>query len=166
MLQQLRAYFFTNPTRETPSIQGIVCTAVACEAAAQAITAADHARNQGDTDGGIAYGNFLNGMAAGRARLTGLRTELDQLISDDDDLWYAFGFEKPSDPTTPAVPTALTVTAGAPGSKTLLANWALPRRADNFRVCAVLKSNGSEVATARNDAGESPASDPVEIAVP
>jgi hypothetical protein len=82
--------------------------------------------------------------------------------------------------------------AGAAGSRTVIADWDNARRADNYRLCAALKTDGTVVAneitqdsqfslvlaalasgtvviltvTARNAAGESPASDPVEIAVP
>jgi hypothetical protein len=192
MLQQLRSYYTSNPARETASIQGVACTAAACDAAAKAITAAETASNQGDTDAGTAYANFLNGIAAGRARVTGLRTELEQLIADDDVRWYAFGFQRPCDIPTPKAPTNLAATAGAAGSHTLIVSWDIPRRADNCRVIVTLKSDGSEVTdqiaaddqltltlgtvssgtvvvlavTARNITGESPASDPVEIAVP
>ncbi|HZL78214.1 MAG TPA: hypothetical protein VFC17_05125 [Candidatus Limnocylindrales bacterium] len=36
-----------------------------------------------------------------------------------DDRWYAFGFDKPSDPSTPEVPANLIVVAGAPGRKNM-----------------------------------------------
>ena len=191
LLLQLRDYYGLNPARET-TVQGVACTAVACEATAKTITAAETASNQSNTDSGTAYTNFQNGIAAGRARLIGLRTELEQLLDDDDDRWYAFGFEKPSDPHTPEVPANLTAVAGAAGSKTVIADWDNARRADNYRLTATLKSDGSTVAseitadsqfsltlaavasgtvvvltiTARNAAGESQPSDPVEIAVP
>jgi len=192
MLQQLRAYYTVNASRETASIQGVACTAAACDAAAKAISAAETASNQGDTDAGIALANFKAGIAAGRARITGLRTELEQLIEDDDVRWYAFGFQRPCDIPTPKAPTNLAATAGAAGSHTLIVSWHIPRRADNCRVIVTLKSDGSAVTdqiasddqltltlptvssgtvvvlavTARNVTGESPASDPVEIAVP
>jgi hypothetical protein len=191
LLQQMRAYYIANPTRES-TVQGVACTAVACEATAQAISDAESASNQSNTDSGTAYKNYQNGIAAGRARLSGLRDELDQLISDDDDRWYAFGFDKPSDPSTPEVPANLTAVAGAAGSKTVIADWDDARRADSYRLRAVTKADGKEVAneivsdsqisfaltkaaagavvvltvTGRNSAGESPASDPVEIQVP
>ena len=192
MLQQLRAYYTANPARETPNVQGVACTAPACEASAQTISDAQSASNQSNTDSGAAYANYQNGIKAGRARLSGLRDELDQLISDDDDRWYAFGFEKPSAPSTPEVPANLTVVPGAPGSKTLIADWDDARRAGSYRLRAVTKSDGKEVAneiaqdsqfsltladiasgaqleltvSARNSTGESPASDPAQAVVP
>lgn len=192
LLQQLRAYYAANPARETPNVQGVACTAAACETAVQAISDAESASNQSNTDSGTAYTNYQNGLKAGRARLSGLRDELDQLIADDDDRWYAFGFDKPSDPSTPEVPANLTVVAGAPGSKTLISDWDDARRADSYRLRAVTKADGKEVAnaiaqdsqfsltlekvgagavvvltiTARNATGESPAGNAVEIVVP
>jgi hypothetical protein len=191
MLQQMRAYYGANPTRET-TVQGIACSAAACEAAAQSISDAESASNQSNTDSGTAYKNYQNGITAGRARLSGLRDELSQLIADDDDRWYAFGFDKPSDPATPEVPANLTAVAGAPGSKLLIADWDDARRADSYRLRAVTKTDNKEVAnelmtdsqfsltlagvaagaivvltvTGRNSAGESPGSEPMEIAVP
>ena len=190
LLQQMRAYYIANPTRES-TVQGVACTA-ACEATAQAISDAESASNQSNTDSGAAYANYQNGIAAGRARLAGLRNELSQLISDDDDRWYAFGFDKPSDPSTPEVPANLTAVAGAAGSKIVIADWDDARRADSYRFRAVNKADGKEVAnkivsdsqisftlvkaaagavmvltvTGRNSAGESPASEPVEFVVP
>jgi hypothetical protein len=191
LLQQLRAYYGANAAHET-TVQGVACTATACEAVAKTITDAESASNQSNTDSGTAYTNFQNGIAAGRARISGLRDELDQLIEDDDDRWYAFGFDKPSDPSTPETPANLTAVGGAPGSKIVNADWDDSRRGDSYRLRAVTKADNKEVAneivqdsqcsltlskvaagavviltvTARNAAGESPASDPVEIAVP
>jgi len=65
--------------------------------------------------------------------MTGLREELGQLIEDDDDRWYAFGFDKPSDPTTPEVPENLTVTPGPAGSGSIFCNCDDARRADKYR---------------------------------
>ena len=191
LLQQMRSYYIANPTREC-TVQGVACTAAACEATAQAISAAESASNQSNTDSGEAQKHYLTGMANGRARLTGLRNELTQLIEDDDDRWYAFGFDKPSDPATPEVPANLTLVAGAPASKTAIADWDDARRADSYRVRAVNKVTNAQLLneiahdsqftitppgvasgtiitvtiSARNAAGESPASDPVDIALP
>ena len=191
-LQQLRAYYAANPSRETPNLQGVACTAAACEAASQTITAAQSASNQSNTDSGDAYAKYQDGIKAGRARLFALRDELNQLISDDDDRWYAFGFEKPAAPSSPEVPENLTAVAGAPGSKTVIADWDDARRAESYRLRAVSKADNKEIAneivqdsqfsltldkaaagavvvltvTARNSVGESGASTAAEIAVP
>lgn len=144
-LQQLRAYYAANPTRETANVNGIACTAAACETAAQAVSTAETNSNQSNTDAGTAHKNFRDGLAAARTRLTNLRDELSQLMSDDDERWYAFGFDKPSDGTSPEVPENLVVTVGAPGSRTLICDWDDARRADNYRLRAVVKATGVQV---------------------
>ena len=70
LLQQLRAYYAANPSHETPNVQGIACTAAACEAAVQTISNAQSASNQSNTDSGAAYTSYQNGIKAGRARLS------------------------------------------------------------------------------------------------
>lgn len=190
LLQQMRAYYVANPLRESV-VQGINCNAATCEATAQGLSDAESASNQSNTDSGTAKSDYENGLAAARVRLTGLRNELSQLMDDDDDRWYAFGFDKPSDPSTPETPANLVATAGAAGSKTVVADWDDARRADSYRFRAVNKTNNTEVVneivsdsqislalniavgavvlltvTGRNSAGESPASDAVEFIVP
>ncbi len=191
LLTQMRAYYTANPTSEG-TVQGVDCSAAGCDATIQLIEAAQNASNQSNTDSGTAHANLLAGMKAGRDRLASLRDELSHLIGDDDDRWYAFGFDKPSDPNTPSVPENLTVVPGTPGSLMVIADWDNSRRADSYRLRAVLKIGGPDVAnqitsetqlaltlagvaagtivvltvTARNDAGESLPSAPVEIAVP
>jgi len=145
MLQQLRAYYAANPTRETANVNGIACTAAACETAAQAISTAQSNSNQSNSDAGEAHKNFLAGLKAARTRLTNLRDELAQLMPDDDERWYAFGFDKPSDSSSPETPENLVVTVGAPGSRTLLCDWDDARRADNYRLRAKVKSTGAQV---------------------
>ncbi len=191
-LQQLRAYFAANPARETANVNGIACTAAACETAAQAISTAQSNSNQTKTDAGTAHGNYLAGLKAARTRLTNLRAELSQIIPDDDERWYAFGFDKPSDSASPETPENLVITAGAPGSRTLLADWDDARRADNYRLRATVKATGVQVfselvadsqgiitlpaqpaateleitVTARNATGESSPTAPVTAALP
>lgn len=191
LLRQLSAYYTANPARET-TVQDVACSAVACDATAKAIEDAQTASNQSNTDSGVAHANLLNGIVTGRNRLSSLRDELSHLISDDDDRWYAFGFEKPGDPNSPAVPANLTAVPGTPGSKIIIADWDDARRADSYRLRAVLKTGATEVAneitqdsqstltlsalasgtvvvltvTARNATGETGPSNAVEIAVP
>ncbi len=135
LLNQLRSYFVTNPTHEvadlTPTISA---TATACEASAQAISTAASTSNNKNMESGQAKKNLAAGIKAARARLTGLREELDQLIEDDDDLWYAFGFDKPGDPDTPEVPENLVATPGAAGSKMLFVDWDDAVRGHGYRV--------------------------------
>jgi hypothetical protein len=185
LLQQLRAYFAKNPSHEVATLEPYAVTAAACAAAAQ------EASNQSNVDSGKAKTNFENGLAAGRGRLTGLRTELEQLLEDDDPLWYAFGFDKPGDPDTPEVVENLTLTAGAAGSRMVFADWDDARRAESYRVTVTNAADGAKIAetivseseaalqelpagatvkvamASRNaSGGESKACEPVSIAVP
>jgi hypothetical protein len=192
LLQQLRSYYSGHPASEMPNFQGLACTAAACEAAVQAISAAESARNQSHTDAGTAKAAFAAAFAAASTRISHLRDELAQLIADDDERWYAFGFDKPSAPTTPDVPANLVVTPGAAGSKLLLVECDAARRAAGYRFRAVNKADHQEVAshlvqtnqttlaltelatgtqvdvtvTARNAHGESQPTEPVTAAVP
>ena len=54
-----------------------------------------------------------------RARLRGLRGELEQLLGERDVRWRRFGFNVPAEPETPAAPTGLNVSS--PGAGQLLA---------------------------------------------
>ncbi|MDQ3117111.1 MAG: fibronectin type III domain-containing protein, partial [Verrucomicrobiota bacterium] len=80
-----------------------------------------------------------DGIRRGRARLSALREELDLLIDDDNDLWYAFGFDKPSDPETPEVPENVVVTGGAAGM--VFVDWDDARRASSYRVTISTTAN-------------------------
>ena len=85
LLQQFRAYFLANPTHEVPNLSPTIsATAAACETAAQAISTAATASNQANSDARTAKGKLENAITAGRTRLSGLRTELDQTLSDED----------------------------------------------------------------------------------
>ena len=189
-LQQLRAYYNTNPNREVPDVNGITCTAAGCEAAAQAISDASENSNQSNTDAGTAQAALEAGIATLRRRLTGLREELTQLLDDTDERWYAFGFDRPGDLNTPEVPANVTATAGAAGSGLLFVHWDDARRADGYRVIVKNTVGGAELAnqlaqdaeatisgltagltvaitvTARTAAGERQPSDPVQLVVP
>ena len=134
LLQQIRTYFSTNPTHEAPGFPLLPVTAAACEAAAQAISDAVTARNQSIADAGNAKKNLEAGIADGRTTLGGLRDELTQLLDNDDERWYAFGFDKPSDPNTPAVPEGLVLIPGASGSHMMFIDWGDSRRGDSYRV--------------------------------
>jgi hypothetical protein len=118
LLQQMRAYFEANPTHEKPDVgAGVDVTAAACETAAQAISTASAASNNSNVASGEAKSAYEAGLAAARARLSGLRNELTQLLAPDDDRWYAFGFEKPGNPQRPEDPENLT---GVPGTGGML----------------------------------------------
>ena len=191
LLLQLRAFYGKNPAREVKSVNGIDCTADACQAAADAIATADTASNQSNKDAGDAQAALQAGIDAGRARLIGLEAELEQLMDDNDTRWLAFGFDMPGHASSPDVPQNLTVTAGAAGSQTLFFHWDDARRVDGYRAVLANAADGTVVSqqltqdaeatfdnvpagvtlnatvSARNTTGESqPSAPPVSIVVP
>jgi len=124
----------TDSQTKVASINGIICTAVGCEAGFQVISNADSASNQSNLDAGTAQAALQTGLGAARNRLIGLRSELDQLMANDDPRWLAFGFDMPGHPSTPDVPMNLVVTLGAVGSRQQFYDWDNARRADTFRL--------------------------------
>lgn len=192
LLQQLRAYYGANPAREVADLQGLALTAAACEAAVQAISDAESASNQSNTDAGNAHGNFQAGLDLLYTTLSFLLKELSIRLAPDDERWYAFGFEKPSDLGSPTIPENLVVTPGAPGSKMLFVDFDDGRNDESYRVTAKNKATGDELAsvivtesdatftfpaldpgtlvditaTGRNDKGETQPTAPVTAALP
>jgi hypothetical protein len=190
LLLQLRAYYAANPAREVKDINGIVCTAAACQAAADAIGAAQKASNQSNTDAGTAQSALQDGIAAGRVRASGLLAELGQLLEDNDPRWLSFGFDQPGHPASPDVPQNLTVTPGAAGSQMLFVHCDDARRASGYRFTATNAADNTELAeqltqdaeatfanlptgvkvnvtvSARNATGESQPGEPVLALVP
>ena len=190
LLLQLRAFYGKNPAREVKSVNGIDCTAAACQTASDAIVAAETASNQSNTDAGNAQAALQAGIDAGRARLIGLEAELGQLMEDNDTRWLAFGFDMPGHVGSPDVPQNLTATPGAAGSHTLFEHRDNSRRADGYRFTVTNAADGTVISqrltqdaeatfddltsgtkvnltvTARNATGESQPSAPVTIVVP
>ncbi len=135
LLGQIASYFSTNPTHEVPNLTPTIsATAAACTATVATINAAETASNQSNANAGLAKKNLEAGIDKGRSRLSGLRNELTELLEPEDDLWYTFGFEKPSDPDTPEVPENVVVTAGSIGSKMFFVDWDDARRGTSYRV--------------------------------
>jgi hypothetical protein len=196
ILQQSAAYFVQHPTHEVLDlIPGIVppiaVTAASCNAAAQAITNATSQSNQSNTDVAAARQNLDAGLSALRKRLSGLLNELGDLLDDNDPRWYAFGFERPSDPETGNVPENVVVAPGAAGSGRIFVDWDDARRAEKYRATVTNTANprvvlatkiveeseatfdglpaGASVlvnVTTLNDAGESQSSGPASGIVP
>lgn len=146
-LGQMRAYFESNPSHEKADVApGVDASAAACEAQIQALSNARNASNQADSNASTAKAAYYASLAAGRARLTALRQELSHLLADDDPRWYAFGFDRPSDPDTPEVPTGVKIMPGAAGSKMVLVDWDDARRAENYRAALFNASNNQLIA--------------------
>ena len=190
VLQNLHSFYLAHTDYEVKELTpDISCTAFACAKAVKTIADAQVASNRSNFETGEARNRLEQGVKAARMRLSGLREELARLIADDDHRWYAFGFDRPSHVGSPETPENVVVTPGAAGSGLLFVDWDDARRADSYRLRALDADGkvlaevmpqdseakltglptGSTVAltvTARNAAGESPASEAVEVEVP
>jgi hypothetical protein len=127
LLVQVRAYFEANPAKESGEY-----TAANAQAQVVAIQNALQARN---TAKGARWSVKAARDAAFkqlRKRLSGLRAELAQLLSPEDDRWYAFGFRRPADGKIPVRVSTLTLVPGAAGR--VLATWPAASYAENYRV--------------------------------
>ena len=112
-----------------------------------------------------------------RERISGLRSELDQLLADDDVRWYQFGFSRPIDESAPENVSGLLLTPAGAGQVMVMHNasaraldyrvsWKVQNAAGEpievglFADLAVLLNalpSGSSIevsVTARNSAGE------------
>jgi hypothetical protein len=129
MLLQFRSYLETNPARESATIG---FTAAQAQARVAAIQAAVQAR---ETAKGARWSVKAARDASFRTlrqSLIGLRAELAQLLSPEDDRWYAFGFQRPADGHKPAPVTGLVLLPI--GSGTVFASWEASTRAQDYRV--------------------------------
>ena len=139
MLVQLREFLNANPAMEVPAIQMTAERAQALIAEIQG----------GHSLVAAARGELLRRKAARdqalkklRRRLSGLRTELVQLLAPDDGRWNSFGFRRPADGRIPAEVTGLSLTPA--GSGAVLVKWEEVSRADNYRVTWNAGSSGDE----------------------
>lgn len=141
LVTEIRAYFLTHPAQENAPL-----TATAAEAQNQ-IAAVTVARAQSN-DRVRALGEAKAASDAARRalsrRLSGLRTELMQLLESDDPRWYAFGFDRPADGWQPGPVEHLILTPGGSGS--VFADWDDSRRAERYRVTRQAGSGPVEVA--------------------
>ena len=191
LLLQLRAFLLAHPECELPNLSAnIDCTLLGCQAAAESIDAAKTHSQASNLEAGMAKQNFDLAIQQARAKLTGLRQELALLLGPDDAHWYAFGFDRPNDTQIPAIPAHVTSTIGSAGSDSLYVEWDDARRADGYRIVLTDVATGQSIAeklvsdseavftgltagtniqitvTARNDAGESLASEAVTVQLP
>jgi len=133
-LQELAAYYGRHPGDEV-TVLGVACTKAACEAAVQAISDTMEASNDSNVAAGQAHAAFETGVSALRNRLIGTRSELSQLLADDDPRWLAFGWDMPGQPTAPdEAPSNVVNTPGVAGSGSFYLDWDEPVRADRSRV--------------------------------
>jgi hypothetical protein len=129
MLIRFRQYFNANPVQEVTARNVTAAIAQARIAAIQQTNlAVTQARDllldlQAERDAAV---------ETLRARLSGLRSELEQALEDDDGRWYDFGFRRPIDGRMPGPITGLVLTPL--GAGVVSAAWDLSPLAQNYRV--------------------------------
>jgi hypothetical protein len=136
LLLKLRPHFIANPTHElavediTAAEANALTLAInaAFNAESTAVAARDNARDARDLS-----------AAKLRARLVGLRSELEQLLDDDDHRWRRFGFSRPIDRRIPAVVTGLTLRPGGiPGE--VIVEWQPSVGGESYRVLRLVQT--------------------------
>ena len=129
MLIRFREYFNANAAREVVALNVTAARAqLRVTEIQQAHVALANARNL-KIDLKAARDASLAKL---RKRLIGLRSELEQLLEDDDGRWYDFGFFRPADRQQPAPVTGLVLTPA--GAGTVIASWSPSSNATNYRV--------------------------------
>jgi hypothetical protein len=129
MLLRIRGYLRDHPAHENAPLNVTAAQAdvhiAAIQAAVQGVDTASAASKQAAAERKSSVKRLIK-------RLSGLRDELDQLLTPDDARWYEFGFSRPVDPHMPGKVTGLTATPGQPGQ--VLVQHAASARAENYRV--------------------------------
>jgi hypothetical protein len=129
LLGEIRGYLASQPAHENAPL-GITVAAGTLRIAD--LTATRAASNQSNLDLGTAKTHRDSALGTLYKRMTGLRTELDQLLADDDPRWYGMGFDRPADGWQPGPVEHLALSPGGPGM--VFANWDDARRATRYRV--------------------------------
>ena len=139
MLTSFRNYFGSNPTRENAAAN---ITAARAELLATAIDQAELSISQ-------ALDLRLQLKAARDAavqqlstRISDTRSELEQLLDDDDGRWYDFGFRRPADGRMPSPVAELTLTPGS--AAMVVAQWSAATLAVNYRVTWRISGSAAE----------------------
>lgn len=129
MLIQFREFFNANPAKEVTAMNA---TAAQAQMRITALEQAHSALAQARTELLLRKGARDIALKTLRARLSGLRSELEQILSPYDGRWYDFGFRRPADRQAPDAVSGLLLTLG--GSGVVLAKWDSASLADNYRV--------------------------------
>lgn len=129
LLQSLQNYFTANPAQENPPLN---ITAARAGNLFAALSDARSAANDGNTDAGQKKNLRDAAEKTLRNRMSGLVSELGQLLEDTDPLWLAFGLNEPGATNLPDVADSLILTVG--GTGTVLADWSDASRATRYRV--------------------------------
>jgi len=131
LLLSLKKFFAANPAYEvnTPKL---VVTSAQADVLFQALSAARVAASDGNTDAGEKKTARDAAEQTLRDRLSGLISELGQLLDDTDPLWLAFGLNEPGATNLPDSVDGLVLTAGPAGIVVL--HWNNASRATRYRV--------------------------------
>jgi hypothetical protein len=129
LAQSLKNYFTANPTQENAPLN---VTAAKAGTVFTALSDARSAAADGNTDAGNKKNTRDTAVATLRSRLSGLMSELGQLLDDNNPLWLAFGLNLPGATDLPDAADGLVLTAGPAG--TVLADWSDASRATRYRV--------------------------------
>jgi hypothetical protein len=136
LLLKLRPHFIANPTHEFAA-EGI--TAAQANTLALAINTAFNAESTAVAARDAARDARDLSAEKLRTRLVGLRSELEQLLADDDHRWRRFGFSRPIDRRIPAVVTGLTLRpSGIPGE--VIVEWQPSVGAEGYRVLRLVQN--------------------------
>jgi hypothetical protein len=136
LLLKLRPHFIANPTHELAAEEITAAKAntltltinAAFNAESTAVAARDNARDARDLS-----------AAKLRSRLVGLRSELEQLLADDDHRWRRLGFTRPIDRRIPAVVTGLTLRPGGVVGEVIV-EWQPSVGAQSYRVLRLIQT--------------------------
>jgi hypothetical protein len=130
LLFDLRSYFIANPAQELPAKD---LTAADADALATAIENAERDLNLARSARKTAAEARDAAIQKLRRRLVGLRSELDQILDDDDARWLDFGFSRPVDRRIPKAVTGLTLRPGGLTGE-IIVEWEPSVGALNYRV--------------------------------
>ena len=131
LLESLQNYLIANPALEvnTPKL---IFTAAKAGALFTALKTARVAAADGNTSAGQKMATRDAAELVLRARMSGLISELGQLLNDTDPLWLAFGLNEPGAPALPDPADGLVLTAG--GAGIVIAHWNNAPRALHYRI--------------------------------
>jgi hypothetical protein len=130
LLFDLRAYFLANAAQELPAKD---LTAADADALITAIENAERDLNLARSARKSAAEARDESFRILRRSLVGLRSELDQILSDDDPRWLDFGFSRPVDRRAPQAVAGLTLRPGGVAGE-IIVEWEPSVGAANYRV--------------------------------
>ena len=129
MLYEIRNYLRGHPAAENAPLE---ITAALADAQLTVVEAANASLNRAIVEHKHAALARDAAEQKLRERISGLRSELDQLLADDDVRWYKFGFSRPIDESAPANVRGLSLAPAGPGQ--VLVTHQASARALDYRV--------------------------------